>query len=164
MTKSESIALFNALNTLGKLKGVKFAYAVSRNVSALKTELESLEKASAASKEFEEFEKKRIEMVEKFSKKDKDGKAEKKGNNYIIEDGKQPELDKEFEALKSENQEVWDARLKQIEEYNELLKTDSSVALHKISLSDVPTDITVEQMHMITEMVEESTPSPYNGK
>ena len=164
MTKSESIALFGALNTLGKLKGVKFAYAVSRNVSILKTELESLEKASAPSKEFEEFEKKRIALVEGFSKKDKDGKPEKKGNNYIIEDGKQEDLDKAFEALKKENQELWDSRLKQIEEYNELLKTDSSVVLHKISLSDVPSDINVEQMHSITAMVEDATPSPYNPK
>lgn len=161
MTKSESIALFNALNTLGKLKGVKFAYAVSKNVSLLKAELESLEKASAASKEFEEFEVKRIAMVEKFAKKDKDGKAEKKGNNYIIEDGKQAELDKEFEVLKKENKDVWDARLKQLEEYNELLKTDSSVKLHKILLSDLPTDITVEQLYSIYSVVEDNIPSPY---
>lgn len=164
MTKNESVALFNALNTLGKLKGVKFAYAISRNVSLLKAELESLEKASAGSKEFEEFEAKRIAMVEGFSKKDKDGKPEKKGNNYIIEDGKQPELDASFEALKKDNKEVWEARMKQIEEYNELLKTESTVKLHKISLNDIPAEISVEQMHSITEMVEEATPSPFVEK
>ena len=162
MTKSESVALFNSLNTLGKLKGVKFAYAVSKNVSTLKTELESLEKVSAMSKEYEEFEKKRVAMVESFSKKDNEGNPEKKGNNYIIEDGKQEELDKAFEALKAENQELWDSRLKQIDEFNELLKTDSTVVLHKVSLNDVPADITVEQMHAITAIIDEGIPSIYN--
>jgi hypothetical protein len=161
MTKGESIELFTALGKLGKLKGVKFAYAISRNYSLLRTEMESLEKVSYPSKDFQEFEKKRIALVEKFSKKDKDGNPEKQGNNYIIEDGKQPELDAEFEILKKENQELWDARLKQIEEYNELLKTESTLTLHKISLSNVPVDISVEQLHSISEIIEEGVESPY---
>lgn len=171
MTKNESIALFQALNKLGNLRGVKFAYGVSRNLALLKPELESLEKASAFTDEYKEFETKRIALVEKFAKKDeKTGKALKnrdlnsQSENYIIEEGKQEELDKEFEALRSENQEVWDARVKQVEEYNELLKTDSSVVLYKVNLSDVPTDISVAQMHSISAIVSEDIASPYSPK
>lgn len=165
MTKSESIALFQSLNKLGNLKGVKFAYAVSKNVSLLKPEVESLEKASTASEEFNEFEKKRVALVESFAKKDSEGKPQKTNKDgvdtYLIEDGKQEELDEAFEKLKSENQEVWDARLKQVKEYNELLKTDSSVTLYKVALVDVPSDISVQQMYSISAIVEDATPSPY---
>ena len=164
MTKNDSIALFQSLNRLGTLKGVKFAYGVSRNISLLKPEVESLEKAAAVSEEYAEFEKARIALVEKFAKKDDKGKFIKKSNNYEIEEGKQEELDKEFEALKAENQKVFDARLKQIEEYNELLKTDSEVKLFKINLSDVPTDISVSQMYSISAIVDEDIPSPFQGK
>lgn len=164
MTKNESVALFQSLNRLGNLKGVKFAYGVSRNISLLKPEVESLEKAVAVSEEYAEFEKKRIALVEKFAKKDEKGKFIMTGNNYEIEEGKQGELDKEFEELKSDNEEVFSARLKQVEEYNELLKTESSVVLHKVSLADVPVDISVQQMFGISAIVDESVPSPYPVK
>jgi hypothetical protein len=164
MTKNESVALYQSLNKLGNLKGVKFAYGVSRNISLLKPEIESLEKAVTVSEEYKEFENKRIALVEKFSKKDEKGKFVKVNNNYEIEEGKQEELDKEFEALKAENQEVFDSRLKQIEEYNELLKTESTVVLYKVALSEVPTDISVQQMFGISAIVDEAVPSPYPSK
>ncbi len=162
MTKNESVGLYQALNQLGSLKGVKFAYAVSKNLSILKPDIESLEKAITPTPEYSEFEKLRIAMVEKFAKKNEKGEFEKKGNNYQIEDGKQGELDAEFEALKKEHQEVFDARFNQVEEYNKLLSTDSTVVLYKVALADVPSDISVNQMYSIKEIVEESVPSPYN--
>ncbi len=72
---------------------------------------------------------------------------------------------KDFEALKEEKKEVWKFREKQIAEYIELLKSNSDVQLYKISLESIPEDITVTEMYSIREIVEESTPSPYqNGK
>ena len=63
-----------------------------------------------------------------------------------------------------EHQEAFDAREKQIAEYNELLKTESTIVLHKIALADVPQNITVQQMYGISDIVEESIPSPYPSK
>ena len=162
MTKLEAINLFTNLNKLGEMSGVKFAYAVSKNLGLLKSEIESLDKARIASKEYQEFDALRIKMVEKHAKKGKDGKPIMKDNVYEIEN--QMAVDKEFEALKLEHKEVFDARIKQIDEFNELLKTDSSVVLYTIPLSYVPEGITVAQMYSIALIINEEIPSPYKDK
>ena len=163
MKKSDSIVLFQALNKLGNLAGVKFAYAVNRNLALLKPELESLEKASAPSEEYMKFEKEiRIPMVEKFAKKDDKGKPIQKDNQYEIED--QKGLVKAFAKVKEENKEVFEAREKQVLEYNELLKTDSDVVLFKISKDELPSNISVAQLNGIMAIVSEDIPSPYPTK
>ena len=159
-TKAEMIQLYQALNKLGNLSGVKFAYAVSKNINLIEPEIKSLEKSLEASDEFKKFEEKRMALVEKFAKKNEKGEKIVKDNQYEIDN--QKEFDEEFENLKVENKEVYDARQKQIEEYNDLLQSESTVELHKINLSDVPSNITVAQMASISSLVEESIPTPYN--
>ena len=159
MTKNEVVQLFSALNQLGALKGVKMAYGVSRNLTLLKPELESLEKASVPTDEYKKFDELRIEMVKKFAKKEDKGEPVITGNEFELED--KAGMEKAFDELKAEHKEVWDARMKQMEEYNELLKTDSSVVLYKINLSDVPADITVAQLHGISAIISEDIVSPF---
>ena len=162
MTKLELLNLNVALTKLGNLSGVKFAYGVSKNLAILKPEMEALEKASAMTDEYKKFEEARIKIAEKYSKKDKDGKAIIKDNSYDIEEDKKEEMEKEFDILKKENEEVFNAREKQIMEYAELIKSESNVTLYKIALSDVPSNITVAQMASISSIVEEEVLSPYN--
>ena len=164
MKKSEILSLYRALNTLGQLQGVKFAYGVSKNVAILKPEIEALEKASAASPEFMEMDKERIKLVEEHAEKDEKGKPKKKGNEYVISEDKKEDFENAFEAFKLEHKELYDAREKQIEEYNALLETESEVKLHKVNLADVPQNITVQQMHTISSFVEDDIPSPYPVK
>jgi len=90
MKKSDSIILYQSLlpkyrdnlgnerlGLLSNLKGAKFVYGLDRNLTLLKPEIESLEKASAPSEEYLKFEKEiRIPMVEGFAKKDEKGKSE----------------------------------------------------------------------------------------
>jgi formate dehydrogenase maturation protein FdhE len=161
MLKSELISLYQALNKLGNLKGVKFAYGVSKNISIIKPEIELLEKSATMTDEYKEFEEERIKMVEKFAKKDDKGKPIMVNDVYDIEKDNQKELNKAFEVLKSEHKKAFEAREKQVQEYNELLKTDSTIKLFKISLGDIPNEITVAQMHSISEIVEDSIPTPY---
>lgn len=166
MLKSEVIALYQALHKLGNLVGVKFAYAVSRNIATLKPEVESLEKALEASPEFLEVDKKRVALAEEHAKKDEKGKPVKfkdgKIEKFEMED--EEAFDKLFEEFKIEHQAVFDAREKQIDEYNALLKTETDVKLHKVSLSDVPNSISVAQMHSISAIIEEAVPTPYHPK
>ncbi len=162
MTKQEVIGLYKALNQLGNLKGVKFSYGVAKNLAIIKPEIESLEKASTPTEEYMNFEKVRISMVEQFAKKDEKGVAVQENNVYIIEDGKQEEMESAFEALKSEHKEVFDGRQKQIEEYSELLNSESTISLYKVNLADIPADISVQQMNSIMPIVDDSIPSPFN--
>jgi len=166
MNKQESVVLFQNLQKLANLKGVKFAYAVSRNSALLKEEIEALEKAISPSKEFMEADEKRASLAKECAKKDEKGEpmtiTENGVSKYVMEDEKA--FEEKFKVLKEENKELWEARENQIKEYNELLKTESTVKLHKITLSDVPTDITVGQMAGIQELIEEAVPSPYPAK
>ena len=164
MKKTEIIQLYRNLNTLGQLQGVKFAYAISRNLAILKPEIEALEKASSPTPEFLEMDKERIKLVEEHAEKDEKGKPKKKGNEYVIPEDKKGDFENAFEVFKIEHKELFDAREKQIEEYNALLQTESTIVLHKVNLADVPQNITVQQMHSISSFVEDSVPSPYPMK
>lgn len=162
MTKKDAVELYINLKKLGNLKGVKFAYGISRNVALLKPEIESLDKAQAPTEEYQKFDSLRLEIVKRFAKKDEKGEPIVKDNNYEMEN--QATFDSAFDALKFEHKEVWDARLKQLDEYNELLKSESSVVLYKIALNDVPGDINVTQMYSINTIVEDLVHSPYPSK
>src|SRR3990167_4660084 len=164
MKKLEILQLFRNLNTLGQLQGVKFAYGVSRNLSIIKPEIEALEKVSSPTPEFLEMDKGRIKLAEEYAEKDEKGKPKKKGNEYVIPEDKKEDFENAFEAFKIEHKELYDAREKQIEEYNALLQTESEVKLHKVNLADVPEKISVQQMHSISSFVEDSIPSPYPTK
>lgn len=159
MTKNENIVLFKHLQQLGNLSGVKFSYTINKNIQLLEGEIKALEKTLDMSDEYKEFDKKRIKLAEKYSKKDEKGKPIIKDNNYELENAE--EFNKAFKTLQIENQELWDAREKQVNEYNELLKTESEVVLHKVNITDVPQNISVAQMNGIMSIVAEDVPSPY---
>lgn len=153
MTKGDNISLYQNLTKLGKLSGVKFAYAVAKNIAILKPELEALQKSLEAAPEYTEFEKARIALAESMAKKDENGKPVSEDGKFVMEDDEA--FEKAFTALKEEHKDALEARKVQIEEQNELLKTESTIVLHKVKLEDVPREITVEQMQSIAEIVED---------
>ena len=159
MTKKESMTLYQGLNKLGNLKGVKFAYAVSKNITALQKEMDILDKSYEGSERFKKFELERLELVKKFAKKNDQGGFMIKDGQYELEDEKA--FNEAFENLKKENQEVVDEREKQMTEFNALMATESDITLFKIAFTDVPADISVNQMHSISPIIEEATESPY---
>src|SRR3990167_10828895 len=115
MTKQEATNLYRNLNRLGDLKGVKFAYAVSKNINLIKTEIDLLEKAIAPSEEYKKVDELRVAICEKYAKKDENGKVIIKDNAYDIEDTEAFEA--ELKKLKEEYKKEFDARDKQVEEY-----------------------------------------------
>ncbi len=153
MKKQKIIELYQALNSLGNLSGVKFSYAVVRNINILKPEIEALQEVIKPSEEFTKYEQERIELAKEHSKKDDKGEPMSENNKFILEDEKK--FEKEFEKLKEKNKKVFDDRQKQIDEYITLLETESSMELFKIDISDVPEGITTQQMNSIYELIEE---------
>lgn len=168
MTKQELLNLYNTLNSLGSIKGAKFAYAVSKNLSLLSAEKEALDKAAAKSEEFskleQEFEPERIAIAEKYAKKDENGKAIKKtiqlgGQSvevYDMEDQKASNEECEA-ALKAKNPKLYEERLKQLTDYANLLKEEVKIAFfpYVVKLADVPEDISAQQMNAIFSIVVE---------
>ena len=158
MKKSEALGLFRNLNQLGALTGVRFAYAITKNLNLLKGEIESLEKALEATDKFTEFETARIALVEKHADKDEDDKPKTEtdangGQKYIMSDSKL--FDKEFETLKKTHKETVEAREKQITDYTALLDTESDFKPYMLKLADVPEAISTSQMAGIVTIIED---------
>ena len=159
MKKSEVLSLYRSLNQLGALSGVKFAYAVSKNINILKGEVESLDKALEPDEKFQEFEKERVSLLEKHAEKDDAEKPKKEtsengAEQYVMGDNLK-KFEKEFELLKKDHKEAVDARDKQIEEYTKLLETDTEVTLYMLKTDDIPDSITTRQMAGIYDIISE---------
>jgi len=167
LTKADNISLYQTLNSkeLNSLPGAKFAYAISKNLSILKPEIEALQEALKSSEVYKKFDDARIELAKSLAKKDEKGEAiiitnEDKTTHYDVDE---KEFNKAFESLKLEHKEAVEEREKQIAEQNELLKAESNLVLYKVALNDIPNAITGEQMRAISEIVSEEIPSPYKG-
>lgn len=162
MKNQELLNLYGALQDIN-LKGVKFAHAVAKNIAIIKSEAESLQKAIDLSDEFKAFEEKRIELAKKHAKKDENGEAiteiidkVTKAGRYIFENKEAEALfHKELDVLREENKEVVDAREKQLKEFTELLDKENDIKLFKISIKDIPEEISSKQMTAIFEIVSE---------
>lgn len=152
MKNQELLSLYENLHQLN-LKGVKFSFAVSKNIALLKPEIEALQKAVEQSEDFKKFEQERIELAKKHAKKDEKGEPVLKNNNYQLED--EDAFKVEFESLKEKNKEVIEAREAQTKEFNELLEKENDIKFHKISIKDVPEDITTVQMNQIYSLISE---------
>ena len=127
--------------------------------------MEALKKALEASDEFQKYDEERVELAKSHAKKNDKGEPETTKNaqgqeTFVLED--QEAFDKAFEALKEEHKATLEARQKQVDEQNELLKTESTVTLYKVALSDVPNQITADQMKGLSAIVEEAVLSPFN--
>lgn len=155
MTKLEVLNLYQGINRLGRLIGVKFVYAMSKNMKALQAEIDSLQKAMEMTDEFKKFEDARIALINKYAEKDDKGVVKITNNEYIIGENKAV-FDAEFETLRQANQAAFDARQEQIKQYTELLKTDCNVTLFKVKLDDVPKDITAQELNGIYPLIEEA--------
>ena len=160
MKKREVLALWQNLNKLGGLTGVKFAYAVAKNINNLKSEIEALEKSLEVTDAFKVYDNERIVLVEKYADRDENDKpklvtsADGKTQEYSIVANKVV-FDKKFEVLKKKNKAVLDAREKQIKDYNSMLDTDSDFVPHKIKLEDLPETINAQQTSGIFPIIEE---------
>jgi vacuolar-type H+-ATPase subunit I/STV1 len=173
MTKEKSIELYSNLQKLGNLTGSKFVYALTKNQGLLKFEIDTISESikkelEPTDEEYKKYDNKRIELAELLAKKDDKGNAIKikkieNGQKIEVFDGLEnnPEWDVAFEGLKETYKEVLNKRDEIVKEQNEFLKTESTVQLYKVSLSDIPKDISKTQMDMIVDMIVDDIPSPF---
>lgn len=166
MLKKELVGLYNGLNSVGNLVGVIFGYAVNKNLSIMKPEIEALQKAITPSKEFLEYDNKRIEIVKKYALKDDKEQFIIKNNSYDIGD-KTEIVEEEVKTLKEEYKDAIKEQEKQIEEYNALLETESDVKLYMVKREDLPkqttclhcnkivsSEMTVDQQKLVFPIIE----------
>jgi len=153
MNKKQLLDFERSLRDVSKLKGVKFAYAVSKNHKALITEIEALKEAEKPSDDFIEYESKRRSLCEEYSEKDKENNPIILNGNYKIIDS--IKFETEFKKLHEQNKIVIDNRKKQMKEFNDLLLESVDIKIHKVKIEDLPEDLTAIQINGIEEMIED---------
>lgn len=153
MLKKEAIVLYKNLFTLKGLSGAKFAYAIARNTDKLQSEMKAIGTAKEPSEAFKTYNTERENLAKKHAVKDDKGQPVISGNEYVVEDN--DAFNKEIKALQKQHAKVIEAYEKQLEDYNKLLETESEVELYKIPLSDIPENISVEQMSALYPLIQE---------
>lgn len=152
MTKRDLYKIAEGINNVRKLKGVKFAYVISKNMRIIENEIESIQKSIAPSIDYVEFEKKGVALCEKHCLRGHDKQPIlNKNKEYTFDD---------FNVFKSyvtelekEHSKVINDRKKQEKEFELLLDEKSEIILHTVALEFVPEDITTEQFNGIYELI-----------
>lgn len=154
MKRKELFPLKQALERVSTLKGVKFAYSIAKNLQEVNKEIEAVNKAIAPSEEFIQYEKELINLNEEYAEKTEEGNPKVENNNYVISPKKRGAYEKRIEELKKKHKKVLSERDEQIKEYQALLEENVDITLHKIQEDNLPSDITVEQIHGILQVIE----------
>ncbi len=153
MKKKEVITLHNNLKKLNNLTGVKFAYAVSRNIGLLEPIIKALQDASVPNKDYFDYEKERVILAEKHSQKDENGNPKTINDEYIISD--KNKFTDELEKLRKKHKKAIDDYFSKMEEYRKMLEEEAEeLNIFKIKMADIPNEITVEQMNVIKDLIE----------
>jgi len=156
MNKQDILDLYNGLQAVSNLPGAKWAYAVARNITKLRPEIEALQKAFTAGKEFLDYNKKRMDLAKKYAVK-VDGKPKtiKVGSTeeYLIDD--EAKFNRELDKLKKKYKKAIEERQKEVDDFNEILKEEIEIDLYMINSDYIPEGITPAQVSAIMPVIDE---------
>lgn len=149
MKNRQLSTLLQGALSLQDIKGVKFAYALKRNINRLKSEIGAIYHILDASGDYKKFDIERIALAESMAEKDKDGKAiveERDGTEHFkIKDKKK------FNTALKKLQKKHEKAIKGFEDqhklFQEKLEEESTIKFYKIT--EMPTDVSMKQMDII---------------
>ena len=147
--------LSQGIAKVGHLKGIKFAYGISKNRKIVDAEIENIQTSVAVSEGFAEFEKMRTDLCKEYAEKDEKGEFKEIKGEYVIPADKKEEFEIRLNAYREQHKEAIEEREKQVADFREFEKAESTVEFYKIKLSDVPEDISAEELGGINELIEE---------
>lgn len=156
MKKKELIDLNNALYKVGNLTGPRFTYVIARNMSLLKDEMASLDKAFRADDGYIEYDKERAALAQEYSEKDPTTNKPKTlmengVERYVMAD--QKKFDDALKVVQEKHKDAIDRRKDQVELFNKLLEEDTTVMLYELKQEDLPANITVDQLSGLTRIL-----------
>ena len=142
MKNKEIFALYQALSNIN-LKGVKFAHAVAKNINILKPEIIAFEASKKPREDYVAYDTERIELVKSIADKDEKGKPIINGNEFQVSDTEK--FEEEFKKLQEKHSEALAYRKEQEKDFSDLMESDCKVELYKVSIENVPEEITTKQ-------------------
>jgi len=156
LTREQIINLNNGLHAVGNLTGVKFAYAVSRNIVKIKSEMNFLKEAFESPPDYRVYNDARVKLAESHAIKINGvpKKIQKNGiEEYVIKDKKV--FNKELKILQKKYEKCIKVRKKQKIDFDTMLKKKVEIDLHYLPLSYIPETITPKQMTGILLIIDE---------
>ena len=160
MTNKQVLELRNGLEAnmkgLKELRGMKFAYALNKNIKILNDEIATFTPLIETSEEFKTFENERKELCELHCERDENGEMILIENNtqYAI-DITSKEWQSAYKELENKFETTIKERSKQIEDYGAFLLDESNISLHKIEIDNVPDNISVEEFELIQSFIKD---------
>lgn len=156
MTNQQVVDLYLGLKTVEDLSGVKFAYAVAKNMVILDREIKPIRVAAEPNGEFKIYEDARIKLAEGHAVIE-DGKpktyVEDGFQRYTIKD--QAKFEEDFKQLRTKHRKAISDRKNQEEEVDLLTKENIEVDIYMIPPSYIPENISTKQMVAILPIVKE---------
>jgi hypothetical protein len=128
-TNGELVELLKSLQKIGEVKSTRFAILAARNVKELERKLQPLEEMATPSKEFQTVAAQAHKLAEA---EDKEG----------------------IEALELEHADLIEQRKAQIAELEEKMSEITEVYLHKFKESQLPDDLSAEQIMPLLALIE----------
>lgn len=153
MTNNKVIELHKDLQGIKNLKGAKVNYAIARTLAALEPIILSFRKTLDPSEAYQKYDTLRAELAKKHAAKDEKGKPVIEDNAYKLENLE--EFDKELDVLITEHKEAVDERKTQVDNFNKFLTEESDFQPFTFLFTDLPEDITTDQMNTLLPLIAE---------
>jgi len=165
MKNIEVLMMRESLSKINNRKNTKFSYLILRNKKAIKDTVDALREVQLQKIEGQDaFDKDRMELCRKFSKKDEKGNPRFiqipsiSAKSFDIENIEQFNLEM-AELLAAERHAGYRENLeRKTKEFDGLLACDAVGigCFAKIALTDLPNDLTVEELEVIEQFIEET--------
>jgi len=158
MKNKEIFGLREALNEVDYIRGKAFAYAVFKNKDLLDKEIEDLNKVKKEPHpDYINFENERTLLCRLHSEKDED-------DNPVLQynpDGTQAfkilaieEFQKDYEKLAKKYDDVLNDMADSKKEFDDFMERESDVQLKKVSVDDLPDDVSAGFLEKIKYMID----------
>lgn len=153
VTNNEVFTLQQWLYECSDIKGQKFAYAILKNRVKVDAYIKALrEENLTESAEFKKYDTARIKLAEKFAVKDANKAPVIANGRYTIKD--QKKFDAAVKELKEKHKEAIKGREKQLKNFEKVLTQPAKIEFHKIAESELPEEITANQLSGIKVLIE----------
>lgn len=133
------------------VNGLKFAYALQKNIRLMKQEIQHLFDILEPSEEYKKYDKEREELAKQFSEKDKDGNPVIENERYKIKGKKKFEA--ELKNLQKKYEKALNEQTDKESLFNEALEKECTVKFHQIIEKDLPSDMSLRQLEIVSSFM-----------
>lgn len=132
-------------------KGLKFAYALQKNIRLMKQEIKHIFELIQPSEDYKLYDKEREELAKKYAEKDEKGEPVVENEQYKIKGKKK--FDKELKELQEKYGKVYKDQEEKEVIFQARLEQECTIPFHKIEEKNLPSDLSARQLDIISDFM-----------